>query len=180
VRIVDDEQVVGLEVAVNDALGVRRTQRGRRLIREVHGGRDGQRPVAPQPRSQALTFEQLHHQERRPVGERAGVEDLDDVRVSDRVGRARFVQEARQQVLVAAVVLVQDLDRHAAADPRVLGEIDGAHPTLAQQRNRAVITELFADHRGPMVPDGARRGVIFWTLRRRRSACGAGIPCARG
>ena len=107
----------------------------------------GSAPVLAQPRAQALALQQLHHQERRAVREHAGVEDLDDVRVADRVGGARLVEEPRQQVLVARVVLVQNLDRDAAADAGVLGQVNRAHPALSQQRDGAIIPELFPDHR---------------------------------
>ena len=48
--------------------------------------------------------------------------------------------------VVADVVRVQHLDGDAAADAGVLGQIDRAHPPLAEQRGGPVISELFPDH----------------------------------
>ena len=39
--------------------------------------------------------------------------------------------------------LLDQLDRHLAAEMRVLGQIDFTHPTLAEQRYDSVVTEHF-------------------------------------
>src|SRR6185312_3387608 len=64
-------------------------------------------------------------------------------------GGARLVQEAPQQVLVPHVVPVQHLDRDAASDGGMLGEVDCPHPPLAQQRDRPVVAKLLANHGAP-------------------------------
>jgi hypothetical protein len=66
-------------------------------------------------------------------------------------GRARLAAEARDDVRVPREVRVQDLDRDAAPDPRVLGLEDDAHAALAEAAEER---ELAAhDHAGPQ---GAR------------------------
>ena len=56
-----EEEVVGLEVAVDDALGVRGAERRRRSARAMStAARAGSRPTRREPRRQALALEQLH------------------------------------------------------------------------------------------------------------------------
>jgi len=60
------------------------------------------------------------------------VEDLDDARVLDARGGARFIEEARDDVLVARHLREQELDRGEAIDVAVLGEENLAHPPGAE------------------------------------------------
>ncbi len=91
--------------------------------------------------AQRLARQVLHDEVRLTVGGLAEVEDLDDVLVRDHVDRARLVEEAGDDVGIARQNGVQQLDRHLAAEDRVLGEVDDAHSALAQKA------------RDPVVPD---------------------------
>ena len=61
----------------------------------------------------------------------AEVGDVDDVLVPDGAGQPRLLQQPRDEVALGEELLQQHLHRHALADDRVLGLVDGAHPALA-------------------------------------------------
>ena len=121
-----DEDVAGLEVAVDDAARVRRLERrADRLQVLQHLGRR-EAPLLVQHAAQVGPLEQLHHVERTPVGQLAELVDVDDVRVLDHVDRQRLAQEARDHLGRARQLAPQDLDRGATAEQPVLRLVDRA------------------------------------------------------
>src|SRR6185295_2631406 len=94
---------------------------------------------------QRLARQVLHREVRLAVGGLAEVEDLDDVLVPDEVDGARLVEEAGHDVGVARERDVQQLDGDAAADDRVLGEVDDPHPPLADLLDNLVVAYRLAD-----------------------------------
>jgi hypothetical protein len=54
---------------------------------------------------------------------------------------ARLLLEAAQPLLVPGVVGGQQFQRDLATEPRVLGQIDFAHPALPQRRDDFVVAE---------------------------------------
>ena len=121
-----DEDVAGLEIAVDDAARVRRLERraDRLQVLEHLGRRDA--PLVVEHAAQVGALEQLHHVERPPVGQLAELVDVDDVRVLDHVDRQRLAQEARDHLGRARQLATQDLDRRATAEQPVLGLVDRA------------------------------------------------------
>ena len=97
--VAGDEEVLGLEVAVDDALGVRGGEPPRDLDRVVERLAQRQR-AARHALAQRLAFEQLGDHVRRAVV-RADVVDGEDVRVVERAGGARLLLEAPQAVGVS-------------------------------------------------------------------------------
>ena len=68
----------------------------------------------------------------------AAVIDRDDVRMR-KAGRVlRLTAEALDELFVAGVAIVQDLDRDAPAEHLVLGEVDVRHPARAELAQDAV------------------------------------------
>jgi len=65
--------------------------------------------------------------------------------VRDHVDRAGFVEESRDDVRIARQHRVQQLDRHLAADDRVLRQIDDTHAALAQLARDAVVADRLVD-----------------------------------
>jgi hypothetical protein len=147
----DDEiDVLGLEVAVDDALLVRRRQRRAAL------GHDGQRVLERQPgatdaRRQRLAVEELHDEVDDVLAvlarRLAEVDDVDDVGVADVVDRLGFVEEAGDDVFLGRQLFEQDLHGDALADEGVLAEIDGTHAALAYLGFDLVIADT-ATHQG--------------------------------
>jgi hypothetical protein len=58
--------------------------------------------------------------------------DAGDVGVVERGERLGFALEAPQPLLVVRELVGQDLDRHLALEPRVLGAVDLAHSAGAE------------------------------------------------
>ena len=120
-----DDHVLRLQVAVDDALGVRGGERVRHL------GADRQQPLDRQAArreqaAQALPVDELHHdvviRRRRPE-----LVDRHDVRVVERGGRLRLELEPRHEARVAGPGLGQRLERDLPLQPRVARAIDLAH-----------------------------------------------------
>ena len=78
----------------------------------------------------------------------ADVVDVDDVRVIDAVGGARFAQHPRAQVRLAAQIGANQLERDDAIDEDVAGAIDDAHAAFAEPRLEPVAPgDDFPEHR---------------------------------
>ena len=86
-----------------------------------------------------LAVEKFAHHVARAVGQRAKVEDLEDVVVADASRRLRFTLEARHGRFVSGHAAKQDLERDPLADDHVLGEVHGAHAALPEQLDDPVL-----------------------------------------
>ena len=125
-----DHHVRGLDVAMDDALGVRVVKSGQQLVQPSEFLSDGHRPPAGDDVGKRLSGDVLHDDER-TVEERAGLEDGDDVRVTQRAGRPRLGAEPAAQVLFVEP-LVQELDGDEAFDVRIASEVHTPHAAAAK------------------------------------------------
>ncbi len=139
---VRDEEVLGLEVPMHDALVVRRGQAMRdlegivdRLARREAAGRE--------LRSQRLAFQKFLNDVRRTVVAPDVVDRRDVGMVQDARG-LRFLLEAAQAVRVGRERRRQHLDRDVAPEPGILRAIDLAHSTGADRLEDLVGAELRA------------------------------------
>jgi hypothetical protein len=112
-------------------------------------GRDVERLPRRQRRLHALAQrfadEQLQYGIRHALLN-AEVVDRQDVRMRERRDGLRFALEAFACVGVDGQVRRQDLDRHVAGEPGVVGTVHLAHPACAQRCQDLVLTEGLADH----------------------------------
>ena len=126
-----DEQVLGLEIAMDDPLLVRRREPARDgdgiVDRLAHRQRPGRQPLP-----ERLPFEQLRDDERR-ASFGADVVDREDVRMVQRRGGACFLLEAVQRSGSAEKDDGQHLDRDVASEPRVARAIHLAHAAGAER-----------------------------------------------
>ena len=157
------EHVGGLHVTVDDALRVQGREGGEHLAPQAQGLGHRQRP-ALQPLRQGLAVEQLHGDEE-PSRVLADLEYLAGMRVADAGGGAGFASEA----LAAFFVGIADgLQRHAAAEARVLGRVDDTHPSLAELVEDAIAADLLGQPgragRGSGGPGGGGREAAQETL----------------
>ena len=136
-----DPDVVGLEIAVDDPLPVRRLQRLADLAQQPPR-LVGLERAALQAIGQALAVEKLHREVVALVGQPPEREDVDDVRVADLVDGARLVDEPAHQLRVRGDVRRQNLDRDALADHGLDGRVDRPHPALADLAEDAVLADL--------------------------------------
>ncbi len=95
----------------------------------------------------------LHDDVELPVAA-ADVVDGADVGVVEGGGEARLLEQPVVGLFVGAQPLGQHLDRHLAAEPRVLGQVDLAHPALAEAADDLEALEDRADLHGvrPLAP----------------------------
>ena len=121
-----DEHVLGLDVAVHDALAVRVFQAQQGLAHDVDGLGGFQSAVLVQERAGGPAAHVLHDHVVDAV-DRAPVEDGHDVGVGQAGRGARFPAEPVDERLVARERPVQHLDRHLTVQDRVAREEDFAH-----------------------------------------------------
>ena len=126
-----DEHVVRLDVAVDDPVLVRETDRRQDLPRVVDRDLDRRRPAPHDQLLQGAAVEVLHRDVVGALG-LAAVVDRDDVRVAQAGRVLGLAAEALDERVVGRVAVVEDLDRDAAAELLVLGEVDVRHPTRAE------------------------------------------------
>jgi hypothetical protein len=95
-RDLREEDVLGLEVAMDNPDAMGGVERRGDLGDEVDRARETEAPDAAEPFTQALAAEQLHDQEGRSVGERIEVERLDDVGMPELRGDLRLAPETEE------------------------------------------------------------------------------------
>ena len=136
--VVRDEDVVGLEIAVDDPLVVSSGKAVSDLERVVEGLADGKRS-ALEAGPQGVAFEQL----RDDVGctvVGADVVDGEDVRVVQGAGGAGLLLEAAE-LLAIGDPLEENLDRDLALQAGVTGAVDLTHRPRAEQPHDLVRAE---------------------------------------
>ncbi len=127
----DEEDVVGLQIAVDDAAPVRGGQGRGDLGRDVEH-LVGRHRAAADPIGEGLALQVLHHEVGGAVGELPEVADVDDVGVADGRRRLRLANEAAHDLLVAGDLAAEHLHREALVQGGVGREVDHAHAALPQ------------------------------------------------
>ena len=138
-----DEDVGGLDVAVDDARGM--------------GGLECVRDLDPQPEHriacertggesvlQRRALEVLHGDERSSVL-LADVVDGADMWMAERRSGSGFTLKAAQRFGIARQISGDELERHGTVKPRILGLVDHAHPAAAELADDAVVRERLTD-----------------------------------
>ncbi|MCY1011626.1 hypothetical protein OV079_39910 [Nannocystis pusilla] len=129
--VLADDDVVGLDVAVDHAARVGRLQ----ARADLHEHRQHRPPVARrvgQPLAQGAAVDQLHG-DVDPALDRTDLVDLNHVRVRQPGERLGLALEAGGAELVLAGVLVaEDLDRQAAVELGVVRGVDDPHRACAE------------------------------------------------
>ena len=155
----DQEHVVGLEIAMDDAVVVCRLEceDDRLDDRERVIERDR---TAGEPLAQALAAQPLHDEVVAAVGQRAEREDVDDVRVPDLVDRPRLLDEPLDRLRVQRQLRMQHLDRGTLRDHGMDRGVHPSHPACAERPLDAVLAHHHPGHqlgdvleRGGVVPD---------------------------
>src|SRR5690606_34224254 len=136
---VDDVDVVGLQVAVDDARLVRRLEALEHLRHDGHALRRGEALLLLDARGEGFPIEELHHPGARAGGQAAEIADFDDVLRADATGRLRLALDPLDDVDLLRHGCVQHLDGDASLDAGVLTLVDGPHPALSHEANDAVL-----------------------------------------
>jgi len=139
VPVFREEQVLGLEIAVHDALLVHGGQPEGDL--HAHLDRLARRQRAlRQPFPQRLAHQQLGHQVRR-VALAAHVEHREHVGVVERRSRPRLRLEPLEPRGIRRRLGRQHLDRHLAAESRIARAEHHAHAARTERRNDVIRAE---------------------------------------
>ena len=94
--------------------------------------RDPQPPFVRQALLQGDPFEKLHQDVGSTLRCHAGIENFDDVGMTDGAGRSRFVEETLDQLRVLGKRRVKNLHGRAAFEQRVFGKVDLPKAAFAQ------------------------------------------------
>jgi len=129
--VADEEQVRGLQVAVDDAAGVRGCERVGDAARDRERLGDAEGPVIAEALRQVPAVQPLHRQVARAVGHHAVVEVPHDALVVDRRQDDRLPGEA----LDVRVGGRDELDGDRRARRAVTRAIDVPHPACARERD---------------------------------------------
>ncbi|MFO0654839.1 MAG: hypothetical protein U0787_07150 [Polyangia bacterium] len=135
----EEKDVLRFEVAVDDALGVRRVQTACHLCRDQTDARWVQRSFQNRLR-QRLSLEKLHHEIGVSVGKNAEIGDVDDVAVADFRSGLGFLDEALHRRRVLCCLFAQDFYRHRLVDEHMAGLVDHAHAAFTQPRFDGIST----------------------------------------
>ncbi len=127
-----EEDVLGLDVAVDDARGVRGAERVDHVMHHCQEIADGERRIAGEGVVEGQAREQLHHEVGGVLVVLADVEDVDDARVVDLRGDARLAGEAVARERRGGDVRVHELDRELAAGAEVRRAPHLAHAAEAE------------------------------------------------
>lgn len=125
---------------------VDRRQRAADLATDAQGRGDVDQAFAVESGTEALAGQQLHGDVRRVVIVVVDVVDLDDAGMAQLGGGPRFVEEARHDAPVAAVVGQQQLDRDLALEAYVARAVHRAHTAAAD-----LLDQLIRPHPRPAV-----------------------------
>ena len=137
-----------LEIAVNDAVLMRRLQRLRDLLRDRQGLREGQAPSG-HPIGQCLTLDEFKDQRAHTTGFFQAV-DRADAWVVQRGQQAGLALEPREAVGVCGERRRQHFEGDLAPELGVAGAIDLPHPARAQERKNRGRPDLPAHQRRPV------------------------------
>jgi len=191
-----DEDVIGLEVTVDDALLMGARQGSDHGHDHLHGPGKWQ-PLAADGLVQGLALQELQNHEWAAV-EFADLMDDDDVLVTAARSGPCLKEEALDDL---GVLGLQELDGRSAAKPGVPGQKDGAHTASAKLANDLVLVDARAGlghssqapalllgnrevritptARAPRRGSSARMGRRARMLAGRRRRCSAVVDCGR-
>ena len=140
-----EQHVGGLHVAMHEAARVCRIEGACDLSQDADRVRRVQAAVF-EAFSQVTPLDIAHGDEEELLGS-PGLVDRDDVRMVDRRGQLRLVEEAVTERFVLGEAGSEQLERDLPLESQILGQVDDAHPAPAQQRFDPVAGELGADPR---------------------------------
>src|SRR5436190_1747933 len=149
VVLTSHENVRRLDIAMNDAFGMRRINRIRDFNSEIQRFLDAQR-TAIVPVFQCLSIEVFHHNERTAVV-LTDIVDRANLRMIERRGRTRLDSKSFERLRILGTLLRQELHRNRTAEADILRFIDNTHASGAEMFKDFVVRNGLADHRALMV-----------------------------
>jgi hypothetical protein len=127
-----EKNVLGLDVAVNDAAAMRVTQAAAQLGEHPHRLPGLQPALALHPRGQGLSLNETHHEAHQTVVLAEGQEG-NDVGMRELSRGPRLAPETLAQIRRLGAFGRQNLDRDQAIERRLPGEAHRTHPAPAEE-----------------------------------------------
>jgi len=128
----EDEDVLGLDVAMDEALGVRMGQPLEDLADQLDHAK--RRHRLGHDLREVFALEAFHHQVAPSVFGRAEVHDADAVGMVETRSRGRLSIEARHHLVVGRQLTVQQLERDVLFQPEVVRFEDRSHRAVTENR----------------------------------------------
>ncbi len=142
---VRDEEVRGLDVAMDDPAAMRCVERVSNLPGEIEYARDRDRSCFDQlPDGSSL---QPFHGDERLTVLIAELVDRADVRMLEGRRQSRFAFEPRAPVRSRADIFLQELDGNFTAEPEVLRAVHHSHAAIAEAVEQTVVGNNGRFHR---------------------------------
>lgn len=157
-----EQDVVGSDVAVDDAQRVQHGQGFQQRAHQPPGLGRGERSADDQDLPQGVAGDLRAHQPRPAIAEATRVQHRHHVRVGDRPQRARLAREPRGRVPLRGALVPDDLEDAARAALEVLDGSEIGVALFAQQRRdapgaeRRPHDEALLDRRAHALPPGLR------------------------
>src|SRR5262249_41901755 len=146
VRIRNEDDVIRLEIAVDDALLVRGRERTRDAACDLRGLVRRQSAARRDAIRERFAFEELHDKEGAAIYGMPEVEDFDDAGMLDRTRGFRFIDKPLHELGAGHQIAAQQLYRGAATEHVVGRAIHGTHAAAAELAVESVAAEQRADH----------------------------------
>src|SRR6267154_668574 len=139
-----DEDVVRLEVAMDNAFGMRGVESVAHLTGKFKAAVERQRAFLFQDSVEIFTVHESHGDELDAVGF-TQVVDAKNILVRNSAGKQEFVFEALNDLRIAGKIRQQDFQRGVAIELTVVDFVDAAHAAFTEQRlDNETRTEFFA------------------------------------
>ena len=147
VGLAHEEDVLGLEIAVDDALLVRAIERAAHLVDDPDRLLESEAVGVVQALVERLADQHLHDDVGAAVLRHPVVEDLDGVLRLDGRGGPRLVVESCPRVLAVGVLGLDELDGHARPERRVATLPDRAHAPTPYELDQLILARDEAGRR---------------------------------
>ncbi len=155
---IGDKNIPGLDVAMNDALGVCRVQR----VGDFDGERQQRVQFHRTPGDQVLQGHalQIFHGDERLAVFLANVVNGADVGMVQRGRGLRLPLETAERLGVLSDVVREEFKRNKTVQPGVFGFVNHTHPAAAQLRDNLVVRDGLPDHE----LEQAMLGAVRWQV----------------
>ena len=137
-----DENVSGLEIAVDDTLVVEVLQANEHLLDDVRRVVDVELVMLSEMSFERLPIQERHHEKQLAVGQRSKVVDLDDIAVVESRRCRGFTLETCTDHRVVRELAEQNLDDLLGRQDFVNGQVNHSHTSLRD----LLADDVVADH----------------------------------
>ena len=139
-----NQDIVGLDVAVNRALGMSIIKRLRHRLQQTHGVAEAEGCALFNNRVETAPVDQFHRDVMQPLL-LTHIVNRQNGRVAQIRRRGRLALKPAHKLFVEAQLGGQHFDRHLALQQRIKGLVDAGHPATAQFSVDRIAPQLASD-----------------------------------